>query len=595
MKMRTTALISALMIFFCIRSGAQGLVAHYDFNNRLTDQSSFGNHGRLVGNLQMIPDRFGRPCGALYLDGSTYVEIPTSPSLESPTNALTIAVWFQLPRVQGQQRWVTIACKGTQSQESLSSPQYRLQIQQNFQNMLSVCSPTLEAPSSTISMSTDFTRCDPAFLSYGFQPMTWTFFVLVYDGVSVKCYTQGRKVFEEPYSEKLMGNSAPLTIGMDAPGQQEFYTGALDDLKIYDRALTDIEVGDLFQLEDKGASDNIEIENIPNMLALAHGGSCGTVIDFPLPRANSECSGSVMVRQVLGPKSGSLFPVGRTRIEFEAISATGKSVRSGFFINVKDVTPPALEIPGDQTIEIPYGDSAFTMPMTNPKASDPCGIRGIVQKEGPIGNQLLKPGVYLQSFEAIDINGNRSVRSRKLTIVRLAPQPPIVATVIKVDVPKPSTVGSVSVDSSKKHVTTTPIPSHQQQISVSSDTMMTKRRMQDFKSRIIEVSRQIEVESDSITVYLYDNGIIDDDTVSLYYNESLLLDRKRISDVPYKIRFEVDSLKDNLISLFAENLGSIPPNTAYLVLVDGANQQEFELSSNENQNGSLLIRRRKKH
>lgn len=89
------------------------------------------------------------------------------------------------------------------------------------------------------------------------------------------------------------------------------------------------------------------------------------------------------------------------------------------------------------------------------------------------------------------------------------------------------------------------------------------------------------VNTKSITLNLYDNGVADDDTVSVFFNGKLLLSQQRISEKPIVINIELDeNLPQNEIVLFAENLGSIPPNTALIVVTAG--NQRFELFSNAN-------------
>jgi hypothetical protein len=49
----------------------------------------------------------------------------------------------------------------------------------------------------------------------------------------------------------------------------------------------------------------------------------------------------------------------------------------------------------------------------------------------------------------------------------------------------------------------------------------------------------------------------------------------------------------NEISMFAENLGLIPPNTALMVISDGINKFEISISSNYERNATISIKRKK--
>ncbi len=107
------------------------------------------------------------------------------------------------------------------------------------------------------------------------------------------------------------------------------------------------------------------------------------------------------------------------------------------------------------------------------------------------------------------------------------------------------------------------------------------------------VVNEIEVESDSLKVSLYDNGEIDGDMISIFYNRVLILNNQKLTHKSIKLDLVLDSLKAvNEISMFAENLGLIPPNTALMIIEDGKNKYEVRLSSSLEKNGSIKIKRK---
>ena len=82
--------------------------------------------------------------------------------------------------------------------------------------------------------------------------------------------------------------------------------------------------------------------------------------------------------------------------------------------------------------------------------------------------------------------------------------------------------------------------------------------------------RRLTVNVDKINLKVYDNGVIDNDTVSIYYNGRLLVNRQKLSEKPINIDLTLDrSASEHTITMFAENLGSIPPNTALVVVTAG--------------------------
>ena len=109
-------------------------------------------------------------------------------------------------------------------------------------------------------------------------------------------------------------------------------------------------------------------------------------------------------------------------------------------------------------------------------------------------------------------------------------------------------------------------------------------RKSDIQS-LIEISG---TEKDSIEIALYDNGIVDNDTASLYLNDSLLLYKQLVSAKPVLLYISLD--KHNPLSklkLVAENLGSIPPCTAFMVIKTKKKRYEVSVSSNFRSNGVI--------
>lgn len=115
-----------------------------------------------------------------------------------------------------------------------------------------------------------------------------------------------------------------------------------------------------------------------------------------------------------------------------------------------------------------------------------------------------------------------------------------------------------------------------------------------FKERQNEIAEEITVDSDSVTVDFYDNGEIDGDSISVFYNKQLIAFNRKLSTRSIHMNLGLDSAKEvNEISMFADNLGSIPPNTALMLVSDGKKRYEVRLSSNLNKNATVLIRRKK--
>ena len=100
----------------------------------------------------------------------------------------------------------------------------------------------------------------------------------------------------------------------------------------------------------------------------------------------------------------------------------------------------------------------------------------------------------------------------------------------------------------------------------------------------------VVVNTRSIILDVYDNGIVDGDTVSIFFNGKLLLSHERLSEKPIEIRIELDQKTSrNELILFAENLGSIPPNTALVIVHAGEKRFELFSKASLEENAMLII------
>lgn len=116
-----------------------------------------------------------------------------------------------------------------------------------------------------------------------------------------------------------------------------------------------------------------------------------------------------------------------------------------------------------------------------------------------------------------------------------------------------------------------------------------------FKERENDVADEITVDSDSIQVDFYDNGEVDGDSISVFYNKNLIAFNRILSARSIHFKVGLDLTKEtNEITMFADNLGSIPPNTALMLVYDGKKRYEVRMTSNLQKNATVVIRRRKK-
>jgi hypothetical protein len=110
-----------------------------------------------------------------------------------------------------------------------------------------------------------------------------------------------------------------------------------------------------------------------------------------------------------------------------------------------------------------------------------------------------------------------------------------------------------------------------------------------FVSRKKTFVKEIPVTGDSIELRFYDNAEIDGDSISLFLNDKLIFQHIRLTEKAYTIRLAVSELNTtNDLIMVAENLGTIPPNTSYMVVMVGEDRYDARLESDEG--SSAMVR-----
>jgi hypothetical protein len=110
-----------------------------------------------------------------------------------------------------------------------------------------------------------------------------------------------------------------------------------------------------------------------------------------------------------------------------------------------------------------------------------------------------------------------------------------------------------------------------------------------FVSRKKILNTEIPVSGDSIELRFYDNAEIDGDSISLFLNDKLIFQHIRLTGSAYTIKLPVSELgATNELIMVAENLGSIPPNTSYMVVIVGDKRYDARLESTEG--SSAMVR-----
>lgn len=207
-----------------------GLVAYYPFSGNANDLSVYGNHGIVYG-AQLTADRMGNTNQAYYFDGANdYILIQNSPEL-NPQEELTISAWMKPVSFTGTGN-NGIVSKGFTSY-TYPYYQYHLALTGNsyYNN-----------PGSFEFYAQQRNVFTP---NHTWIPGQWYHVVGRYSTSSIKIFVNGSLSSEGPANGSMSIYSTPVCIGKSS------YTnlctpGTIDDVRIYNRALTESEIMALY-------------------------------------------------------------------------------------------------------------------------------------------------------------------------------------------------------------------------------------------------------------------------------------------------------------------------------------------------------------
>lgn len=223
-------------------SSLDGLVAYYPFDGDAQDHSGHENHCQVHG-ATLSTDRSGRQSAAYHFDGASYMECGNSASVQI-TESITLAAW-----VKAEPASLTGVNRIVFGKWGPSSRSYALYIQNQDQASLGLCGSThgaavIGSPDGSGALLNSPTRsvlCDSAEI----QANTWHHLTATIEpGYRMAVYVDRRLAAESTQSviPMVFGGTEPLSVGLN---QGYYFAGSLDELRLYNRALTADEVSSL--------------------------------------------------------------------------------------------------------------------------------------------------------------------------------------------------------------------------------------------------------------------------------------------------------------------------------------------------------------
>lgn len=131
---------------------------------------------------------------------------------------------------------------------------------------------------------------------------------------------------------------------------------------------------------------------------------------------------------------------------------------------------------------------------------------------------------------------------------------------------------------------------HDKPLEIQIEKVQTPTIEEKFIKREKIIAVEIPVAGDSIELRFYDNAEIDGDSITLFLNDKLIFQHIRLKASAYIIKLPVSELQQtNELVMVAENLGSIPPNTSYMLAIADNKRYEAMLKSTEETSAVIRI------
>ena len=230
------------LTFSVIKDDPNGLVAYYPFNGNSNDeQMCHFYYAQGINNPVLFDDRFGNKNGAYEFNGSNYFY---TPDFKFDFDEMTASFWFNLNNLDNKKFIL-----GTNWQKGWVFELY-------FWGQYGV------------SYYTDGSGSPTQIWGGGININTWYHGAFTLGNQTAKLYLNGIKVAELTAGKALNKFTTPFFIG--ARDSSEFFSGKIDDIRIYKRALSREEITALYNepptdvIDNNQNSFNQEIEIFPN-------------------------------------------------------------------------------------------------------------------------------------------------------------------------------------------------------------------------------------------------------------------------------------------------------------------------------------------
>lgn len=187
-------------------------------------------------------------------------------------------------------------------------------------------------------------------------------------------------------------------------------------------------------------------------------------------------------------------------------------------------------------------------------------------------------------------NSVKKATPKKPIVISPKKTPPVVAKTTPQKKAEPEKKPEAEKNQTVKnetHIPETTIPKPE----MKSSDLLTQKYPR-YENRRKDIVKTITIEQPTFKLDFYDNGEIDGDSITVFYNGKIVLSHQMLSEKPISLTLALDkNVKENIITMYADNLGTIPPNTALMIVTDGNKRYEVRMESDYGKSGSVIFKK----
>ena len=117
---------------------------------------------------------------------------------------------------------------------------------------------------------------------------------------------------------------------------------------------------------------------------------------------------------------------------------------------------------------------------------------------------------------------------------------------------------------------------------------ITPRVLLDRSNQLV---RSLTVNTHEVVLNIYDDGIIDGDTVSVYLDNKIVINHAMLTDRPLVLTLHLDEDNDyHELVMVADNEGTIPPNTSLMIVKVGDKEYKVNITTSMQTNATITFK-----